>query len=75
MNELNKATKQISHAGGMETHIMCSQFRNPDRSETTHQNTVDSVNFTIPLTCVINVWINDTSSSNMLGLDVETVKV
>lgn len=61
--------------GDKKPHIVCSSFRNPDRSESTHHSTVDFVNFTIPLTCVVNVWIEDKSSSNMVGLDAEQVQV
>ncbi|KAL5252463.1 hypothetical protein ACHWQZ_G015289 [Mnemiopsis leidyi] len=60
--------------GEKKPHIVCSSFRNPDRSESTHHSTVDFVNFTIPLTCVVNVWIEDKSSSNMVGLDAEQVQ-
>ena len=41
----------------MASEIVCVSFKNPDSSETRHQTTVDNVNFTVPLTCSVNVWI------------------
>ena len=59
--------------------IRCETFQNPDPNETQAQTNVGMLNFTVPLTCNIDIWINLPGDHNMeegmgFGADSETVR-
>ena len=55
----------------MTSHISCSSFQNPDTNESAVLSTVDSLNFTVPLSCAINIWLDGVKT----GLGAEKTKV
>ncbi|XP_063677646.1 uncharacterized protein LOC134813716 isoform X2 [Bolinopsis microptera] len=57
----------LNVGGQMISHISCSSFRNPDPDEGAVISTFDSINFTLPLSCSINIWLDGVKTG--LGAD------
>jgi hypothetical protein len=53
----NSESNYHNSGGELGSHISCLAFRNPDPLETSSQTVIDVKNFTVPLTCGVNIYV------------------